>query len=87
MIQAARLADRIPAQGGGTEAAAKLADIVMFAVTYPKSAEALQSAGDLSGKVVINISNPITEDFKALTIGHTTSAAEEVQKLVQRARW
>jgi predicted dinucleotide-binding enzyme len=45
-------------------------------------AEGLKDAGGLSGKIVIDISNPITPDYKALTIGHTTSAAEEIQKLV-----
>jgi hypothetical protein len=34
---------------------------------------------------VIDITNPITADYKALTIGHSTSAAEEIQKLVPSA--
>lgn len=74
------------AQGGRTEAAAKLADIVIFAVPYRNVADALKSAGDLTGKIVIDISNPITPDYKALTVGHTTSAAEEIQKLVAGAK-
>jgi NADPH-dependent F420 reductase len=74
------------AQGGSSEAAAKRADIVIIAVPYPHIAEALKGAGDLAGKIVIDISNPITPDFKALLIGHMTSAAEEIQKLVPSAR-
>jgi 8-hydroxy-5-deazaflavin:NADPH oxidoreductase len=35
---------------------------------------------------VIDITNPITADYKALTIGHSTSAAEEIQKLVPSAK-
>jgi 8-hydroxy-5-deazaflavin:NADPH oxidoreductase len=86
--KAAALAQEIGprAQGGGSEAAAKLADTVIVAVPYPNVAEALQSAGDLTGKIVVDISNPITPDFKALTVGHTTSAAEEIQKLVPGAK-
>jgi predicted dinucleotide-binding enzyme len=37
------------------------------------------------GKVLVDISNPITPDYKALTVGHTTSAAEEIQKLAPQA--
>ncbi|MGH8563558.1 MAG: NADPH-dependent F420 reductase [Gammaproteobacteria bacterium] len=86
--KAAALAEEIGsrAQAGGTEAAAKLADIVILAVPYSRVADALKGAGDLTGKIVIDISNPITSDFKALTVGHTTSAAEEIQKLVPGAK-
>jgi predicted dinucleotide-binding enzyme len=73
-------------QGGVTAAVVKLADVVILATPYSAAAEALREAGDLSNKVVIDISNPITPDFKALTVGHTTSAAEEIQKIVPQAR-
>lgn len=86
--KAAALASEIGprAHGGGAQAAAKLADIVVLAVNYGSAGEALKGAGDLTGKIVIDISNPITPDSKALTVGHTTSAAEEIQKLVPGAR-
>lgn len=76
--KAAALASEIGpcAQGGGTQAVAKLADIVVLAVNYGSAGEALKGAGDLTGKIVVDISNPITPDYKALTVGHTTSAAE-----------
>lgn len=61
-------------------AAVKRADTVVLAVPYSAVEEVLAEAGDLSGKVVIDITNPITPDYMALTIGHTTSAAEEIQK-------
>ena len=53
---------------------------------YEDAAEALKAAGDLTNKVVVDISNPITADFKGLTIGHSTSAAEEIQKLAPGAK-
>jgi NADPH-dependent F420 reductase len=86
--KAAALAEEIGrrAQGGGAEAAAKLADVVILAVPYTQATEALKGAGDLTGKIVVDISNPITPDYKALTVGHTTSAAEEIQKLVPGAK-
>jgi NADPH-dependent F420 reductase len=83
---AAKLAEEIGAQGGGTAAAVKLADVVILAVWYQQMEEVIREAGDLGGKILVDISNPITEDFKGLRIGHTTSAAEEIQKLAPQAK-
>mgnify|MGYP002653167167 CR=1 FL=1 len=55
-------------------------------MNYGTAESALKGAGDLTGKIVVDISNPITPDYKALVVGHTTSAAEEIQKLVPGAR-
>lgn len=74
------------AQGGGIEAAVKLADVVVLAVWYQQLEETVRAAGDLAGKILVDISNPITEDFKGLRIGHTTSAAEELQALAPEAK-
>jgi NADPH-dependent F420 reductase len=86
--KASRLAQQVGAgvEGGGIAAAVKLADVVLFAVWYQHFEETVRAAGDLSGKVVIDISNPVTEDFKGLRLGHTTSAAEELQKLAPQAK-
>ena len=86
--KAAKLAEEIGAgaEGGGTAAAVKLADVVVLAVPYGQVADVIRDAGGLAGKVVIDISNPITEDYKALTVGHSTSAAEEIQKLAPQAK-
>lgn len=60
--------------------AAGAADAVVLAVPYEAAANVVEAAGDLAGKIVIDITNPLTVDFSGLTIGHTTSAAEEIQK-------
>jgi len=88
MAKAAALATQIGhgAVGGDIEAAIKMADIVILAIPFPFAAETLNAAGDLSKKTIIDISNPITPDFQGLTIGHTTSAAEEIQKLAPQAK-
>lgn len=87
LLKAAVLADKIGhgAIGDGVAAAVKLADIVVLALPFGAVAEAIEQA-DLAGKVVVDISNPISADFKELVIGHTTSAAEEIQKLAPQAR-
>ena len=65
--------------------AATGADAVILATGYADAAGALQAVGDLKGKVVIDITNPLTADYMGLTIGHSTSAAEEIAKLVPGA--
>lgn len=61
------------------------ADIVVLALPYDAALSAARHPG-LAGKVVIDISNPIKPDFSGLTIGHTTSAAEEIQAAAPAAK-
>ncbi|WP_320203490.1 NADPH-dependent F420 reductase [Agrobacterium rosae] len=68
-------------EGGGIAAAIKLADVVLLALPYQAVAPVLAEAGDLKGKILIDITNPITADYKELLLGHTTSASEEIQKV------
>lgn len=85
--KAAALAEKIGlgVQGRGIAAAAKLAEIVILAIPFGGAADALKEAGDVTGKILVDISNPISADFKSLLIGHTTSAAEEIQALAPKA--
>lgn len=85
--KAAALAEKIGhgVQGGGIAAAAQLAEIVILATPFGGAADALKAAGDLTGKTLVDISNPISADYKSLVIGHTTSAAEEIQALAPKA--
>jgi 8-hydroxy-5-deazaflavin:NADPH oxidoreductase len=68
-----------------TAGAAKGADAVVLATGYADAVGALESVGDLQGKVVIDITNPLTADYMGLTLGHSTSAAEEIAKAVPGA--
>lgn len=88
LAKAAALADKVGhgAMGGGIAAAAKLADLVILALPFDAVADAIKQAGDLAGKVLVDISNPISADYKELVIGHTTSAGEEIQKLAPQAK-
>jgi predicted dinucleotide-binding enzyme len=61
-------------------------EVVIVATAFPDAATALQSLGDLTGKVVIDITNPLSADYMSLTIGHVTSAAEEIAKAVPGAQ-
>lgn len=65
--------------------AAAQADVFIVATGYADAVNALGSMGDLSGKVVIDITNPLTADFMGLTLGHSSSAAEEIAKALPGA--
>lgn len=55
-------------------------DAVIVATPYEQAVPALRAAGIREGQVVVDISNPLTPDYAGLTIGHDTSAAEEIAK-------
>ncbi len=65
--------------------AAAGAEIVVLATGFNDAISALQSLGNLQGKVVVDITNPLTADYMGLTIGHSTSAAEEIARAVPGA--
>lgn len=65
--------------------AAKNAEVVVLATPYAANPAAIASAGDLSGKILLDVTNPIGANF-TLAVGHTTSGAEELAKLAPRAR-
>ena len=80
----------LAAQYPGTEAvplagSADGVDAVIVATPYESAAAALQAAGKLAGTVVIDITNPLTADYMGLTIGHDTSAAEQIAQAVPGA--
>ena len=60
-------------------------DVVILATGYGDAEAELQSVGSLQGKVVVDITNPLTPDYMGLTLGHSTSAAEEIAKTVPGA--
>jgi len=59
--------------------------VVVVATGYADAIPALRELGPLDGKVVVDITNPLTPDYMGLTIGHSTSAAEEIAKAVPGA--
>jgi 8-hydroxy-5-deazaflavin:NADPH oxidoreductase len=65
--------------------AAKGAEVVVLATPYQANSAAIAEAGDLSGKILIDVTNPVGPDL-TLAVGFTTSDAEEVAKLAPRAR-
>jgi 8-hydroxy-5-deazaflavin:NADPH oxidoreductase len=65
--------------------AAQNAEVIIATTPYDAQASALKSLGNLAGKVIVDISNPLKPDMSGLQIGHSTSAGEEVAKQVPEA--
>lgn len=84
--KAATVAARIPgASAVALAGSAAGSDVIVVATPYDQAVPALQAAGPVEGKVVIDITNPLTADYMGLTLGHSTSAAEEIAKAVPEA--
>jgi hypothetical protein len=66
------------------EAAAD-AEIVFLTVPWSKVGEAVPALGDLTGKILVDCTNPVAPG-PSLAVGHTTSGGEEVAKLAPGAR-
>jgi predicted dinucleotide-binding enzyme len=59
---------------------------VALCTPWHATQQAVQSCGELVGKVVIDCTNPLTADFSALEIGRTSSGAEQVASWAPGAR-
>ncbi|WP_321968976.1 NADPH-dependent F420 reductase [Paraburkholderia tropica] len=86
LAKAQALATQYPGvEAVATAGSARDSDVVVLATGYGDAVTALRSVGDISGKPVIDITNPLTADYMGLTIGHETSAAEEISRAIPGA--
>ena len=84
--KAATLASQYPGVKAVVPAnAAEGKDIIVLATGFADAVGALQFVGNLQGKVVVDITNTLTADYMGLTVGHNTSASEEIAKAVPQA--
>lgn len=77
-----------PHEGASTDSirgAASSADAVVLATPWTAVEDALAAAGDLSGRPLLDATNPIGPGFQ-LALGHTTSGAEHVAAIARNAR-
>lgn len=79
-------------EAGPNASAARIADAVdrsstiVLAVPFTAVEERLRMAGDLSGKVVIDCTNPIAPGLRSM-FNAGTSGIEQIVHLAPRARW
>ena len=81
------LAKSGPHSRSGTPAdAVASSDVILFSVGYGMIKDALAAAGPIKDKIVIDCTNPVKPDLSGLAVGLTTSAAEEIAKMVPESR-
>jgi predicted dinucleotide-binding enzyme len=83
--KARSVAEQFGARAVPSAGAAKDHDVIVVATGYADAVTALQGVGDLSGKTVVDVTNPLSADYMSLTVGHTTSAAETIAAAVPGA--
>ncbi len=54
-------------------------EVALLTVPFDRALSALEPVHDrLAGKVLVDVTNPITDNHRALKIGHTSSGAEQI---------
>src|SRR5712691_11049724 len=74
------------ARPGTPRDAAQEADAVLLAVHWSRIDDVLNQTGDLSGKVIVTCSLPMNDDNTELVVAHTSSGAEELARMIPKAR-
>jgi predicted dinucleotide-binding enzyme len=85
-VKAKELAAALGGATVGMTDTAPAGDIVILAVPYASAAAVIGQYGDaLHGKVVVDITNPITPDFRGFLTPEGTSGAQEIAKAAPTA--
>src|SRR5438034_9367718 len=58
------------AKAGTVAEAAAFGEAVLLATPWPATRDAVASAGDLTGKIVVDCTNPLKPDLSGLEVGH-----------------
>lgn len=66
--------------------AAQSSEIIVLSTPWPATREAVRGLGNLSGKILLDCTNPLLPDLSGLTLGTTTSAGEQVAEWSPGAR-
>lgn len=74
------------ARAASVKDAAAFGEAVVFATPWPATEEAVKSAGNLAGKIVVDCTNPLLPDLSGLAIGTNNSAGEEVGRWAKGAK-
>ena len=74
--KARELAHRTGASAEPSRAAAS--ELIVLATAYEDAVRALGGLALPAGAIVVDITNPLTPDYMGLTLGHTSSAAEQI---------
>ncbi|RIK39663.1 MAG: F420-dependent NADP oxidoreductase [Chloroflexi bacterium] len=86
-----KVRDLVAASGANASAttspeAAADAEVVVLATPWEATEAIVRSFGDLTGKLVVDATNPLTHEELGLSVGHTSSAGEQVAAWAKGAR-
>jgi len=73
-------------KAAGVKDAAASAEVVALTVPWGAAQEAIQSAGNLAGKILLDCTNPLKADLSGMTHGFTSSGGEQVATWAKDAR-
>ncbi len=73
-------------RSGSAAEAAAFADVVVLAVPWDATEAALRSAGDLSGKIVLDATNPLLPNLTGLDVPSAGSGGQQVAAWVPGAK-
>jgi NADPH-dependent F420 reductase len=84
----AALCTELKASAALSKDAVQDAEVVVLAMPFGALDGVLQEVGDLAGKIVIDCTNAVERGPQGMSLkfGHTTSAAEELQKKIPGAK-
>ena len=74
------------ARAADSALAAQTSDVIVLSIPWRAAKAAVESLPDLSGKVLIDVLNPLLPDLSGLELGASTSAAEQVAQWAPGAR-
>jgi 8-hydroxy-5-deazaflavin:NADPH oxidoreductase len=83
---------QLAAKASGKTSAASLSDaardceVLLLATPWPATEQIIAGLGDLSGKILIDATNPLLPDLSGLALGTTTSAGEQVARWARGAK-
>ncbi len=66
--------------------AAQSASVMVLATPFSATEAAIAACGNLTGKIVVDCTNPLAPNLGGLTIGHTDSAGEAVARWAKGAK-
>lgn len=74
------------ARAGTPREAARESEVLLLAVHWSRLGDVLKRAGDVSGKIIVSCSLPMSADDSRLVIARTSSGAEALARRVPKAR-
>lgn len=74
------------ARAGSAREAAAASEVVVLATPWAGSQQIVELLGDLTGKIVVDCTNPLEPNLRGLSVGHSSSAGELVAGWATGAR-